>query len=157
MADPPSNDDLASWDAASRLVALVDRARPRYQRGGLACLNEAERTLLALFDFDNEVCHGGFGQWLFQTPQDVIAITPECLARIGETEVLRLVRSILGELGSDALVTEWPEWEQHFHRMPEGFWERIAAYDRACGPLERGLVKRLWSYAAGVVADIRST
>jgi hypothetical protein len=156
MPNPPTNGELAGWDAASRLVALIDRIRPRYQRDGLASLKGAERTLLALFDFDNEVCNGGFGQWLYQSPLDLIATSPECLERIGETEVLRLVRSILGELGSDVLRLDSHEWEQHLHRMSKAFWERINAYDRAFGPLEHGLIQRLWSYAGGVVADVRA-
>jgi hypothetical protein len=44
---------MAIMDPASQLAALVEHIRPRYERTGLASLNETERTLLALFDLDN--------------------------------------------------------------------------------------------------------
>ena len=151
----PTNEILANWDPASRLVALAERAHPRYKRDGLAGLNEAERTIVALFDLDNEVCNGGFGQWLFHTPLELIAITPECLERIGETQVLRLVWLILGELGPDALGLDWNAWDGHLHRLPRGFWDRISGFDRECGSLEHGMIERLWAYASKVMTLVR--
>jgi hypothetical protein len=156
MTCHPSNEELAMWDAASRLVALIDRIRPRYKREGLGGLNDAERTLLALFELDNEVCNGGFGQWLYQTPRDLVAISPECLQRIGETQVHQVVRSVLSEIRPSALRSDWQKWQQYLDQMPMDFWDRIAVYDRACGPLERGLIERLWSYAQSVVAEVRA-
>lgn len=154
MTVGPSNEELINWDPASRLVALVERIRPRYQNTGLAGLNEFERTLLALFEFDNEVCNGEFGSWLYQTHADLIAITLECLGRIGETALLEIVRSLLGELETKML-SDWATWEAELDHQPVEFWSKIANYDQQCGTLEREFVERLWSYARTVLTDVR--
>jgi hypothetical protein len=146
---------MATMDPASQLVALVERVQTRYERSGLASLNDAERTLLVLYILDNEVCNGGFGQWLFHAPRDLIAISAECLQRIGEAQVLQLVRSILDELSPEALQLDWEGWQDYLEQMPEAFWQRIGGHDLACGSLERGMIERLWSYTETVAGDIR--
>src|SRR6185312_11618137 len=137
---PGVHKESAILDSASQLVVLAERIRPRYERTGLASLNDAERTLLTLFALDNEVCNGGFGQWLFHTPRDLLAVSAECLQRIGETQVLQLVRSILDELNPEALRLDWQGWQDYLQQMPEAFWQRISAHDRACGSLEGGMM-----------------
>jgi hypothetical protein len=152
---PPSNDELATWDPASRLVALVERTRPRYERHGLESLNGAERTLLALFDFDSEICNGGFGQWLFNTQTDLIAITPECLERIGEEHMLPLVRSVLNELQLGALMLDSGKWLDYLQEQPEEFWHMVTDVDKSYVPFERRMLERLWSYAEAVARQVR--
>lgn len=155
MSQQPSNDELHAWDPASSLVALVDRIRPRYSKTGITGLNEAESTLLALFEFDNEICNGGFGQWLFNTPTELVTITADCLQRIGDKDVLPHLRSLLDQLAPGAMELDLRDWHNYLQQLPEAFWERVGLADRACGPLERGMIERLWSYAAKVATDVR--
>lgn len=155
MSRQPSNDELRAWDPASRFVALIDRIRPRYSKTGVTGLNDAESTLLALFEFDNEICNGGSGQWLFNTPTELIAITPDCLERIDENEMLQHLHSLLDELAPEALRLDQSDWRDYIRQLPEAFWDRVGIADRACGLLERGMIERLWSYAATVVSDVR--
>jgi hypothetical protein len=156
MTASVSNEDLARFDPAGRFLCLAERARLRYQRSGFTGLNDAERTVLALFEFDNETCNGGFGQWLYQTPMELVAILPECLARVGEVTVLEHVRAIFDELGPAALRLGQRDWEEHLGQMPEAFWQQVGARDRAVGPLERGMIERIWAYAETVVSQLRA-
>jgi hypothetical protein len=88
-------------------------------------------------------------------PEISLPSPPECLQRIGEAQVLRLVRSILDELSPDALRFDGEGWQDYLQQMPEAFWQRIRDHDRACGALERGIIERLWSYTEAVAGDIR--
>ena len=68
---PPTNAELPSWDPASRLVALVDRVRPRFDRDGVSGLNEVEHTQHVLnivrcvfFDLDDDALALDYEPWM---------------------------------------------------------------------------------------------
>lgn len=156
MTASPSNSELANWDDASLVVALVDRIRPRYDEHGLQALNDADRVLLAIFDLDNEVCNGGFGQWLSHVAGDLALTTPACLRQIGDAEVTRLVRRVLDEFGNEGPSADY--WERHdqISSLPESADDTIRQCDEAFRDVEEAMHKRLCSYARSHLADIRS-
>lgn len=155
MTRNPTNEELANWDESSRLVALVDRIRHRFDRGGRDSLNEAEQTILTLYELYNEVCNGGFGQWLFHTGLDLIEITPACLDRIGDVRVRNQVQCILEELGRDALHLEGDAFDDYLHCAPDAFWDLISKNDLAYAEFEPEMSEKLVAYASKMMTEIR--
>ena len=151
----PSNSELANWDDASLVVGLVDRIRPRYDENGLGALNNAERVLLAVFDLDNEVCNGGFGQWMDHVPGDLASATPACLEEIGDSEVAELARRVLAEFGDVGPSPEYWERMDQIASLPDSADETIRQCDVAFGNLEQAMHKRLCVYARSHLTEIR--
>ena len=152
---PPSDAELVNWDPASRLVALVDRIRPRFESEGLTGLNEVEHTLIALYDLDSEVCNGGFGAWLYQAPRDLVRTAPECLERVEDEHVLNLVRCIFHDLNNDAFALDLEAWMHYLENRGDSFWARINTYDLGFSGVEEHFIRRVWEYAGEHFTDIR--
>ncbi len=152
-----SNDELRTWDGASLVVALVEqRVSPRYKANGLAGLNHAERVLLSIFDLDNEVCNGGFSQWLFHVAGDLLAVTPACLKEIGADDAAVVVQRVLGEFGEESPSTDYWQREQQIFALAESADRVFHEADRAFNGLEQGVLQRLYEFARAHLAEFRS-
>lgn len=152
-----SNDELRTWDGASLVVALVEqRVSPRYKDNGLAGLNQAERVLLSIFDLDNEVCNGGFSQWLFHVTGDLGAVTPACLQEIGADDVAAVVQRVLAEFGEAGPLGEYWQREQQIFGLPESADQVFHDADREFNRLEQGMLRRLYEFARTHIAEFRS-
>jgi hypothetical protein len=152
----PSNSELAGWDNASVVVALVDRIRPRYEEHGLDFLNTPERVVLAIYELDNETCNGGFGQWMMHVPGDLASATPACLETIGDLEVAALTRQVLAEFGDDGPSTDyWMRMDQ-IDALDATADETIERCDTAFVALEEPMYKRLCIYARSHLTEIQA-
>jgi hypothetical protein len=148
MAHAHSNEELQTWDGASLIVALVEqRVRPRYNTNGMAGLNQTERVLLSVFEFDNEVCNGGFGQWMSHVAGDLISITPACLCDIGAEDVTVLVQRVLAEFGAASPSVDYWEREQQIFSLPESANQIFLEADMAFNGLEQGMLSRFYGFA----------
>jgi hypothetical protein len=156
MARVSSNADLQTFDDASLVVALVEeRVRPRYNANGLLILNHTERVLLAVFDLENEVCNGGFGQWLFHVAGDLLVITPVCLQDIGASDVAAIVRRVLAEFGEEGPAADYWQREQQTIAMPETTERVFQESDREFAGLEQGMLDRLYAFARAHLSEVR--
>lgn len=156
MTHPASNRELLTWDGASLVVALVEqRIRPRYSSSGVASLNQVERVLLIVFEMDNEICNGGFNQWLFHVPGDMIAMTPACLRDIGAEVVASLVLRVLAEFGEAGPSADYWIREQQIFAMPESANQIFREADRAFQGLEQDMLRRLYQFARANLAEVR--
>jgi hypothetical protein len=156
MARVSSNADLQAFDDASFVVAMVEeRVRPRYNANGLLLLNHTERVLLAVFDLDNEVCNGGFGQWLFHVPSDLLAITSVCLQDIGAGNVDAIVRRVLAEFGDEGPAADYWEREQQIFAMPERAEQVFQESDREFAEAEQGMLRHLYAFARWHLSEVR--
>jgi hypothetical protein len=154
MPRPPDS-DLAVYDDASLVTALVDRIRPRYEEHGLGSLNTPERILLAVFDFDNETCNGGFAQWVMHVAGDLASATPACLEAIGELEVAALTRQVLAGFGNDGPSRDyWMRMDQ-IEALDDTADETIQRCDTAFVALKKPMFKRLCIYARSHLTEIR--
>ena len=152
-----SNEELRTFDGPSLVATLVEqRISPRYQASGLAELNPAERVLLSVFEMDNEVCNGGFGQWLFHVAGDLLRITPICLREIASEYVAALVEHVLKQFGEQGPATDYSEREEQLFAMPESASRALHDADLAFNGLEQGLLQRLYEFARTHLADFRS-
>jgi hypothetical protein len=152
----PSDSELAGRDDASLVVALVDRIRPRYEEHGLASLNTPERVVLAVYEFDNEACNGGFGQWVMHVAGDLASTAPACLETNGDMEVAALTRHVLAKFGEDGPSADyWTRMDQ-IEALAGFADETIQQCDAAFVALEEPMHKRLCIYARSHLTEIRA-
>lgn len=156
MARVSSNADLQTFDDASLVVALVEeRIRPRYEALGLRMLNHTERVLLAVFDLENEVCNGGFGQWLFSVEGGLLVITPDCLQAIGAEDLAAVARRVLAEFGEEGPAADYWQREHQLFAMPETAERVFQEADREFAGLEQDMLDRLYAFARSHLAEVR--
>ena len=82
----------------SLLVALETALLGRAEKLGLACLSEAERTVVAIEALEREVNNGGFHQFFLNAPEHVAEIVP-ALLRIGCAIPAEISQCAIAHLG----------------------------------------------------------
>lgn len=154
MTDAWFQAELRALDDASLVVALVERVRPRYRAGGLDSLHPPERALLAVFELDNEVCNGGFEQWLFHTAGDLAGATPACLLEIGAPEAAAVVRRVLAEFGEEGPAVDYWRREDQLFGLPASAGVAFRQCDQEFAKLESPMLQRLYAFARSHLPEI---
>ena len=136
---------MADWPDANLYGTVALWALDRHAESGIEALNDVERTVAALFLFHNEVNNGGFGQWLYQTPCDLLAATRASLERIGARRMSAFVAPIIEQSGGDTLFRESTR-EAHLDSLPDRFHEALERKSIGYGQLEDEFLAHVYRY-----------
>ncbi len=94
----PTPADVEEWDSPSLFVATGGRALERAHWHGFDSLNDAERILGSLLQFDGDVNNGGFGLWLGSNDPKCLRATAPALHAVGATAMASFIEDIQSKL-----------------------------------------------------------
>jgi hypothetical protein len=152
----PTSADVDEWDFPSLFVATGGRALERAHLHGFDSLNDAERILGCLFQFDGDVNNGGFGLWLGNNDPKCLRATAPALHAIGATAMASFIEVIQSKLQALAHIDSEDEWQQYFEQLPDEYHEEIELLTRPFLELEPAFLDSAYSFARMYWAQVRA-
>ncbi|OVE81241.1 hypothetical protein BVY04_03700 [bacterium M21] len=141
----PIQKTIAEWDEANLFARVSYQAIKLYYDKGSDRLNGTELTLACLFSFVELVNNGGIGQWLYQAPCDLLAVTVKSLKAIKAEKMAKLVKPILESAGGYKLFSEKTR-EDHLDSLNDEFHEEIEEKILSFGEIEKEFLQKLHAY-----------
>ena len=152
----PTPETVDDWDDASLLSVVGLEATERQQRHGIESLNDSERVLCCLGDFEGDVNNGGFGMWLADRRPSVLLATVAALDTIGATDMASFVRSVLAKLGDIGKFATLDDWQAHFESLPDEYHEGLETLSGRYVELEAAYLALAYRYARGHWHQVRT-
>jgi hypothetical protein len=142
----PGVNALEKYDDASLFVEVSQCAAERCSQDGFDSLNESEKVLHSLYEFDAEVNNGGFGQWLSCACPNTIIGTLTALKTVGASEMADFVYEICLKLDNLNSSMSLERWNTYLESLPDSFHESLEPLSLRFGELEPEFLRFVYIY-----------